>query len=1245
MKTYVLIGLVVLMPLATVMAQSGQWQSMDVPYYIYNVTGISIGYQGEQTYGYAVGSDLEYNYIYSYQGNSPITGWSNKVPIDGIKYISASRFNGQTAYASVPSESPVGTPGAYHKTPIISWQRTTSQPDNLHFTGIWAHPNNANICFTSGIHIDGVSSIYKTDDPENGWLSVTPPSGNDCNAICIDPNSPSPGELANTMIYACFANGGKIYKSSNGGGSWTGPFSFTGVTSYDGISVAVKEGDSQNVYAVIHNNNNGDYELWHSTDGGSNWGSTYFSTFGTTVLSKVLVLDRGGADAIWVVSKNDIYVHSLIYNQWFDLSSGGNDFLCLEFDTADPAQYFVAYAGEQFYTEMINFAPMQDGSFEIGSRGMAHGTNIADIISLDCIEGYTLKGLSKYGGFVFQDQKMLNQNPSEEWQPVDCLQKYIISEDPVIGTEISNGIIRTDWSSNHWEHRELGIVAGQGNGGPIITYDGHIVDPEDASNISTVGVQKFDGGSCDNGDCAWYDYLGGNNSGENAVFKVSGLYNDILDYDYNLASQPPLIKDIILEEDPWDYNSWGAYYYCGARNGGGNVFFKNGDESFSISSGLDIVNTAYAILLSDDSLATVNGIRPDALYLGTDHGMYKTHFDLIHSPTWYPINNGINSNVSINKLANYNHIIKNQNQFEWPGGVCPPLPDSLIQYALGHDISNNPYIYSSADSGRSWIEIGGYFRNLHYQVNDLATFSDTRPGMGTIPAFLGVGTDNGVYRYPYNVFSGVIVYPGSQTNITWGPGLIIINGDVTVPSGKTLTILPGTDVEFVYNFDRCASGSSHSKSELVINGTLNALGTLNDPIVFESSRPTLQGAGQWYGIRVEGYGHVNLDYCEIKHADYGIRSNGHSYLAVNHTLMDLNTSAGIYMNVYPNSATISNSRIQNSGTYGIYCGDGMFTSTTDTLLYNKYGVYYKGYDSPDIEYCRIIAPSSPITSYYGIYIFGTSPGATPQILGNYIAGFTQGGIYLTTVTSRGLISFTTIDAGSIYGIYCTSSSVSILGDPPNGNGKRNLIHGNTNGIWLTSSSNPIIRRTKFDQNNPRNLYIASGCWPDIHPQTLDQANSFHSLAGFSYCDIYNANASPIDATGNYWGENPPADNQIYNATYVPYYTQDPLPRMAPPSPINGLPNDLELATVYPNPFNPTATISFGLASPQVVSVNIYNIMGQKIRSLSEGYLQAGTISFIWDGKDSEGRPVSSGLYFCSIQTETKQQTVKLTMLK
>jgi len=71
----------------------------------------------------------------------------------------------------------------------------------------------------------------------------------------------------------------------------------------------------------------------------------------------------------------------------------------------------------------------------------------------------------------------------------------------------------------------------------------------------------------------------------------------------------------------------------------------------------------------------------------------------------------------------------------------------------------------------------------------------------------------------------------------------------------------------------------------------------------------------------------------------------------------------------------------------------------------------------------------------------------------------------------------------------------------------------------------------------------------------------------------------------------------------------------------------ELSGNYPNPFNPETSISFSLKGAGNVTIEVYNIIGQKVKTLVHEELPAGSHQVIWDGKDENSKLVSSGVYF------------------
>jgi hypothetical protein len=95
-----------------------------------------------------------------------------------------------------------------------------------------------------------------------------------------------------------------------------------------------------------------------------------------------------------------------------------------------------------------------------------------------------------------------------------------------------------------------------------------------------------------------------------------------------------------------------------------------------------------------------------------------------------------------------------------------------------------------------------------------------------------------------------------------------------------------------------------------------------------------------------------------------------------------------------------------------------------------------------------------------------------------------------------------------------------------------------------------------------------------------------------------------------------------------------------------VPAAFELSQNFPNPFNPATTIRYGLPKEEIVTLKIYNMLGQEVAVLvnrekkASGYHQA-----IWDGRDKNGVRVASGVYVYQLRAETVSLIKKMVLLK
>lgn len=99
-----------------------------------------------------------------------------------------------------------------------------------------------------------------------------------------------------------------------------------------------------------------------------------------------------------------------------------------------------------------------------------------------------------------------------------------------------------------------------------------------------------------------------------------------------------------------------------------------------------------------------------------------------------------------------------------------------------------------------------------------------------------------------------------------------------------------------------------------------------------------------------------------------------------------------------------------------------------------------------------------------------------------------------------------------------------------------------------------------------------------------------------------------------------------------------------------IPSDFELLDAYPNPFNPSTTITYKLPVVSDVRIEIVDINGELITTYENAGLSPGTHEYQWNGTDTSGSPAASGVYFCRITANgtdgsTFTDTVKLVLMK
>jgi plastocyanin len=93
------------------------------------------------------------------------------------------------------------------------------------------------------------------------------------------------------------------------------------------------------------------------------------------------------------------------------------------------------------------------------------------------------------------------------------------------------------------------------------------------------------------------------------------------------------------------------------------------------------------------------------------------------------------------------------------------------------------------------------------------------------------------------------------------------------------------------------------------------------------------------------------------------------------------------------------------------------------------------------------------------------------------------------------------------------------------------------------------------------------------------------------------------------------------------------------------PSEFTLSQNYPNPFNQATRIEFTLAKSGFVSLNIYDILGRKVKTLVSENVSSGHKSALWDGKNEEEKEVASGIYFYRLNAGDLTETKKMLLLQ
>ena len=161
----------------------------------------------------------------------------------------------------------------------------------------------------------------------------------------------------------------------------------------------------------------------------------------------------------------------------------------------------------------------------------------------------------------------------------------------------------------------------------------------------------------------------------------------------------------------------------------------------------------------------------------------------------------------------------------------------------------------------------------------------------------------------------------------------------------------------------------------------------------------------------------------------------------------------------------------------------------------------------------------------------------------------------------------------------------------------------------------LYRGTRKDFTPDKYSYIASPC------------DNTYSDDSWSWEEEYWYKLAAVDIHGNV------SEYALFGPDMIT--GDDPMP----------VPEATFLAQNWPNPFNPITNIGFGIKEPAYVSLRIYDAAGRLVTTLIDESRPAGRYDTVWDGTDSAGGAVASGVYFYMLKAGQFEETKKMILLR
>ncbi len=464
----------------------------------------------------------------------------------------------------------------------------------------------------------------------------------------------------------------------------------------------------------------------------------------------------------------------------------------------------------------------------------------------------------------------------------------------------------------------------------------------------------------------------------------------------------------------------------------------------------------------------------------------------------------------------------------------------------------------------------------------------------------------------------------SGGSVTFSGGVYYFNDTLILSQSDTLKILVNTTVKLA------SIGVFSVYGTLIINPP--------DSVKFTSADTTQK----FYEMRLEDLSDASVMKKMIfEYSFNGIRLLNTSPLIdsciIRYNCTGNTSTTAPAINLFNSNAVISHCKIYRN--YKVAIGGGANIANAPQILYNE--IYVNNIANANVSQINL----------------GASGTGTTLIKGNIIRGLfiNAGGIATLPVGNLNIVIEDNIIKNNRYGIAIQNANTNavIRGNIIDSNNiQGNPMLGGSGINFLGNSTLTAVVTHNFIRWNLWGITIQNTAKPNLGnlSNTDTSDNGYNYIYGNSNSDtiydLYNNTPDSIKAENNFWGtgnlsiieqhifhkpDNPALGFVDYIPIYIPVSVSN-----------NGslLPSGYKLFNIYPNPFNPTAVITYEIPKAVHVYLKVYDILGKEISVLEEGVKQAGKHEVIFNGVN-----FSSGVYFVVLKTEGFVDSRKFVLIK